>query len=176
MPFATAAWPRGWRDGAGARRRRGRVALVSDARMRALNRQYRGQNAPTDVLSFAAIGTADSVAFLRARGAPPPLALARRLRAALGPQALCRVYRRRHRHRDRRRQASGDRGRSLVPVRAARARACTACCTCSATTITIADDHGRMARLEATLRRKGGLGTGLIERQRCGSPARAGAR
>src|SRR5688500_7354778 len=27
--------------------------------------------------------------FLSARGAPPPLALARRLRAALGPQALC---------------------------------------------------------------------------------------
>lgn len=28
------------------------VALVSDARMRALNRRYRGKNRPTDVLSF----------------------------------------------------------------------------------------------------------------------------
>jgi probable rRNA maturation factor len=30
------------------------VALVSDARVRQLNTRYRGENAPTDVLSFAA--------------------------------------------------------------------------------------------------------------------------
>jgi probable rRNA maturation factor len=43
------------------------VALVSDARMRALNRQFRRKDYATDVLSFPG-----------ARGAPPPRARARR--------------------------------------------------------------------------------------------------
>ena len=37
-------------------------------------------------------------------------------------------------------------------------------------------DHGRMARLEATLRRKGGLATGLIERAAVRASLRTGAR
>ena len=40
------------------------------------------------VVSPLGVDTASASAFLNARGAPPPLALARRLRAALGPQAL----------------------------------------------------------------------------------------
>ena len=57
--------------------------------MRALNRKFRRTDKATDVLAFAADGFfADSVSIFSARGAPPPLALARRLRAALGPQAL----------------------------------------------------------------------------------------
>ena len=35
------------------------IALVSDARMRALNRQYRGKDYATDVLSFVAPGPSD---------------------------------------------------------------------------------------------------------------------
>ena len=45
-----------WLEGVAPSRVRGlvTVALVPDTRVRALNRQYRGQDKPTDVLSFAA--------------------------------------------------------------------------------------------------------------------------
>jgi probable rRNA maturation factor len=48
-----------WLRRAAPKRVRGEVtvALVSDARMRALNRMYRGKNYATDVLSFPATGS-----------------------------------------------------------------------------------------------------------------------
>jgi probable rRNA maturation factor len=55
-PAAKAAGLAAWLRRAAPRRARGEVtvALVSDARMRALNRMYRGKDYATDVLSFPA--------------------------------------------------------------------------------------------------------------------------
>ena len=52
---------RRWLSGIAPRAARGElaIALVSDARMRALNRQYRGKDYATDVLSFVAAGPSD---------------------------------------------------------------------------------------------------------------------
>ena len=102
------------------------VALVSDARMRALNRKYRRTDKATDVLAFSADGFfADSAsAFLSARGAP--LLLMRsgphqrcRSRVALTAAQGCRSL---SRGDFRLREASADR-RSLGGGRSRRARA-----------------------------------------------------
>jgi probable rRNA maturation factor len=153
------------------------VALVSDARMRALNRKYRGQNSPTDVLSFGSDqAPTDSVrisqssrrpTFSNAFGAPPPSAAAR-ARAATSRRA----------------RAAGAAvafivGDIVIATGVARRQATEAGHSYQSELRLLAlhgllhllgydhhdrRDHGRMARLEATLRRKGGLGTGLIER------------
>ena len=54
---------RRWITGVAPRAARGElaIALVSDARMRALNRQYRRKDYPTDVLSFEGEGLGDLV-------------------------------------------------------------------------------------------------------------------
>jgi probable rRNA maturation factor len=59
-PAAKAAGLAAWLRRAAPRRARGEVtvALVSDARMRALNRMYRGKDYATDVLSFPAMDSA----------------------------------------------------------------------------------------------------------------------
>jgi probable rRNA maturation factor len=103
------------------------VALVGDARMRALNRQYRRKNTSTDVLSFVAdeplgdIVIATGVARRQARDAGHSYQAELRVLALHGLLHLLGYD-----HHD-------------------------------------SKDHGRMARVEAKLRRKGGLGTGLIE-------------
>jgi probable rRNA maturation factor len=105
------------------------VALVSDARMRALNRTYRKKDAATDVLSFAAEGQlgdiviATGVARRQARSARHSYQSELRVLALHGLLHLLGYD-----HDDEK-------------------------------------DHGRMARVERTLRRKGGLATGLIERR-----------
>jgi len=116
------------------------IALVSDRRIRSLNRQFRGVDAATDVLSFPAGDTtpglragsrgaglplgdvviARGVAARQAREAGHPLATELRVLALHGLLHLC----------------GYDHER----------------------------DGGRMARLERVLRRKGGLREGLIER------------
>ena len=156
------------------------VALVSDARMRSLNHKYRGRNSPTDVLSFRADALpTDSVRIsqrsrgptsFNALGAPPPSAAARasrsrrlkavaRLRAAGAPDV-----------------SMGD---IVIATGVARRQAREAGHSYQAELRVLAlhgllhllgydhhdvTDNGRMARVEARLRRKGGLATGLIER------------
>ena len=113
------------------------IALVSDARMRTLNRSYRRQDAPTDVLSFPAalaeaapraprvlgdIVIATGVAARQAREAGHSLQAEWRVLALHGLLHLLG-----HDH-------EGP------------------------------EDNGRMARLESRLRRKGGLKAGLLTR------------
>ena len=116
------------------------IALVRDAEIRALNRRYRRKNEVTDVLSFPA-GPADSSAAVS--------------------------------------QADVSLGDLVIATGAARRQAAEAGHS-YATELKVlalhgllhllgydhhaADDHGRMRRVEARLRRKGGLGAGLIER------------
>jgi probable rRNA maturation factor len=104
------------------------VAVVPDARVRALNQRYRGQNRPTDVLSFPAgepgelgdVVIAAGVAGRQARQAGHAMAVELRVLALHGLLHLL----------------GYDHER----------------------------DAGRMARIEARLRRRGGLREGLIER------------
>jgi probable rRNA maturation factor len=115
------------------------IALVSDARMRSLNRRYRRRDRPTDVLSFPADGPdrsdgslgdiviATGVANRQARDAGHSYQSELRVLALHGLLHLLGYD-----HHD-------------------------------------PKDQGRMARLERTLRRKGGLTTGLIERAGSGS-------
>ena len=121
-----------WLSAAAPARARGAVtvALVSDQRVRALNRRYRGQDRSTDVLSFPAdepgelgdIVIALGVATRQARAAGHALTTELRVLALHG---LLHLLGYDHE-----------------------------------------DDDGRMARVEARLRRKGGLREGLIERSR----------
>jgi probable rRNA maturation factor len=116
------------------------IALASDARVRELNRTYRGVDKATDVLSFPAgeTGTLGDVVIARgvagrqARDAGHALATELRVLALHGLLHLL----------------GYDHER----------------------------DGGRMARLEARLRRKGGLREGLIERAGDAPRAAAGAR
>jgi probable rRNA maturation factor len=116
------------------------VAVARDARVRALNRRYRGVDKATDVLSFPAdeqgtlgdVIIARGVAGRQARDAGHALATELRVLALHG---LLHLLGYDHEH-----------------------------------------DGGRMARLEARLRRKGGLREGLIERADETPPARAGSK
>lgn len=119
-----------WLQGVAPARARGQVtvALAPDARVRALNRQYRRKDAATDVLSFPAdepgflgdVVIAAGVARRQARDAGHSLQTEVRVLALHG---LLHLLGYDHE-----------------------------------------DDHGRMARVERRLRRKGGLNEGLIER------------
>ncbi len=112
------------------------VAVVTDARMRALNRQFRLVDGPTDVLSFPSPGGLDlgdiaiarGVATRQAKAAGHSLATEVRVLALHGLLHL----------------AGYDH----------------------------ATDDGEMARIEARLRRKGGLPGGLIERAAPSPPRR----
>lgn len=133
------------------------IALVGDARMRALNRTFRGVDRATDVLSFPALAPA-------AGRSPDWGALARRAapRAALrelGDIAIARGVAARQ---------ARDTGHTLsIEVRVL---------ALHGLLHLLGYDHerdsGQMARLEARLRRRGGLPGGLIERARTGHDAR----
>jgi probable rRNA maturation factor len=150
------------------------VALVSDLRMRALNRQYRLSDTPTDVLSFSAdVFSADSVRISQRSRGPTPArsraATSRRARAAGAPEL----------------SIAGD---IVIATGFARRQAKEAGHSYQTELRVLAlhgllhllgydhhdrFDNGRMGRVEAALRRKGGLAVGLIERA---STPRAAAR
>lgn len=116
------------------------VAIVPDTRVRLLNRQYRRKDAPTDVLSFPA--SADRLR----RGKPPEE------RGYLGDIVIAAGVARRQ---------AADAGHSFQTELRVLAL--------HGLLHLLGYDHehddGRMARLEARLRRQGGLREGLIERQ-----------
>lgn len=152
-----------WLAGVAPRGVRGAVtiALVTDARVRQLNRQFRGVDQATDVLSFPA---ASAEAFA---AAPPDSTSAAASARASG----------RGRRRDTRQAASGDLG-DIAIARGVATRQARAAGHAVSTELRVLalhgllhllghdheTDDGAMARLEARLRRRGGLVTGLIER------------
>jgi len=115
------------------------IALVTDAEIRALNRRYRHTNQPTDVLSFPA----------------DPDAAAPDNEGALGDLAIATGVARRQA------TAAGHAYATELKVLALHGLLHLLGYDHHA-----ADDRGRMARLEARLRRAGGLEAGLIERAR----------
>jgi ssRNA-specific RNase YbeY (16S rRNA maturation enzyme) len=168
----------GWLASTAPRRVRGAVtiALVSDRRVRTLNRQYRGIDRPTDVLTFPAFARDDRrrvpIVALRAKvggsrssarsGASGP-------RIRLKPDPTYLSY------------AGADGGPFLGDVVIARgvaARQARAAGHDERTEWRVLAlhgllhllgydhdrDHGEMRRVEGRLRRKGGLDAGLIER------------
>jgi probable rRNA maturation factor len=137
------------------------IALVSDARMRSLNRRYRRKNHVTDVLSFASEETPSSPAPGFRLSAPAP----------------------RIPH-----PASRDLGDLVIATGVARRQAREAGHSYQTELRVLAlhgllhllgydhedpDDSGRMMRAEVSLRRKGGLTAGLIRRAagKSGRPA-----
>jgi probable rRNA maturation factor len=113
------------------------IALVSDAEIRALNQRYRHKNQPTDVLSFPA----------------EPDAAAPADDVSLGDLAIATGVARR--------QAS-EAGHPYATE--LKVLALHGLLHLLGYDHHAADDRGRMARLEARLRRQGGLAAGLIER------------
>ncbi len=124
------------------------IALVTDARIRALNKQYRRKDTPTDVLSFNA--DADAPAAPRACLAPRPSPLAPRF---LGDIVIATGVARRQA-----REAGHSYATELKVL------------ALHGLLHLLGYDHhdtadrGRMARLERRLRARGGLRTSLIER------------
>jgi probable rRNA maturation factor len=116
------------------------VSVVSDARIRDLNRRFRGRNRATDVLSFpSSNGCEDG---LRAIG-----------RSSLGDIVIARGVARRQA------RAAGHSERMELRVLALHG-------LLHLLGYDHESDDGQMSRVEARLRRKGGLPKGLIERER----------
>jgi probable rRNA maturation factor len=116
------------------------IALVSDARMRTLNRTYRRKDKVTDVLSFGA-------------GAEPRAARGEPRAAILGDIVIATGVARRQ---------AGESGHSYQSE--LRVLALHGLLHLLGYDHHHAADNGRMGRLEMALRKKGGLTSGLIER------------
>jgi probable rRNA maturation factor len=127
------------------------VALVSDRRVRALNRAYRRKDYATDVLSFPAFARTQNVR-ATARQAPlEPSALSPK--PFLGDIVIARGVARRQ---------AGDAGHSeRTELRVLALHG-----LLHLLGYDHEQDDGRMLRIERRLRRKGGLHEGLIERAR----------
>jgi probable rRNA maturation factor len=143
----------GWLAGVAPARARGEVtvAIVSDRRMRVLNRTFRGKDYATDVLAFVT-GSRESA--VRSRMDPGPPSLGDIVIAA----GVADRQAREHGH------ATGVEFKVL---------ALHGLLHLLGYDHEDATDHGRMARAEARLRAKAGLPTGVIARARRRS---AGAR
>jgi probable rRNA maturation factor len=124
------------------------VALLSDARVRALNRQYRGKDAATDVLSFPVEGPARA-----GRHASTPGASGFSRSNSLGDIVIATGVARRQA------KAAGHPYQTELRVLALHGLL-----HLLGYDHDHRDDRGRMARAEARLRRRGGLTAGLIER------------
>ena len=120
------------------------VAIVTDARVRALNRDYRQKDYATDVLSFPA--DADDIRV------PGPLARALGRVPHLGDIVIARGVARRQA------KAAGHAEATELRVLALHG-------LLHLLGYDHETDEGEMARVERRLRRKGGLREGLIERQ-----------
>jgi probable rRNA maturation factor len=129
------------------------IALISDTRIRALNRQYRGKDVATDVLSFPAVSPQPSALHRSSPHAPAP---GHRL---LGDIVVASGVARRQ---------ARDAGHSLLTE----LKVLTLHGLLHLLGYDHEEDAGRMQRLERRLRRAGGLRTGLIERARGSRPAR----
>ena len=121
------------------------VALVSDARVRALNRSYRRKDYATDVLSFPA--------FARLQDARVPIPF-------LGDIVIARGVARRQAREARHSEQTELKVLALHGL-------------LHLLGYDHERDGGRMQRAERRLRRKGGLREGLIERAHVGKRARA---
>jgi probable rRNA maturation factor len=145
-----------WLAGVAPRRARGQVsvALVGDRLVRRLNREYRDQDYATDVLSFP---NDDRVAGPKSVAPPTPDALPPA--PYLGEIVIARGVARRQA------RAAGHSERVELRVLALHGLL-----------HLLGFDHerdgGEMRRVEARLRRKGGLEQGLIERERPGAGRR----
>jgi probable rRNA maturation factor len=115
------------------------VALVSDARIRELNRTYRGKDDATDVLSF---GEPDALSFQPSALSPEPF---------LGEIVIARGVARRQA------REAGHSEQTELRVLALHG-------LLHLLGYDHEHDEGAMRRVEARLRRKGGLREGLIER------------
>jgi probable rRNA maturation factor len=122
------------------------VALVSDAHVRALNRRYRRKDVSTDVLSFPVAAGVDALA-----GGPDRLD--RTLAGHLGDVVIATGVARRQ---------ARDAGHAYATE--LRVLALHGFLHLLGYDHENPADAGRMARLEARLRRKGGLRAGLIDR------------
>lgn len=120
------------------------IALISDARIRSLNRQFRHTDKPTDVLSFPA----DDAAPEPAGG---PARTGRHGRSYLGDVVIASGVARRQA------QAAGHSLQTELRVLALHG-------LLHLLGYDHEHDDGRMARLERRLRARGGLREGLIER------------
>jgi probable rRNA maturation factor len=124
------------------------VALVSDARVRALNREYRGHDSTTDVLSFPALSPERPPSSRRRRRVAPVTPL-----TCLGDIVIARGVARRQA------RAAGHSQQTELRVLALHGLL-----------HLLGYDHerdaGRMERVERGLRVKGGLQAGLLERSR----------
>jgi probable rRNA maturation factor len=134
------------------------IALVSDARIRALNRQYRRKNQTTDVLSFPGSEpdlTGASVRAARSRrpGGSTPRPLSRAPRPVLGDIVIATGVARRQ---------AKEAGHSLQAE--LRVLALHGLLHLLGYDHHDRNDKGRMVRAESRLRRQGGLASGLIER------------
>jgi probable rRNA maturation factor len=130
------------------------IALVSDRRIRTLNRTYRRQDHVTDVLSFpatAATGSPSRQSTTRRSAVLPEPSTSPRTAHDLGEIVIARGLARR--------QARQARHSELTELRVL---------ALHGLLHLLGYDHerdrGRMRRLEGRLRRKGGLCEGLIER------------
>jgi probable rRNA maturation factor len=150
------------------------IALVSDARVRALNRRYRGKDYATDVLSFPAEASSPPTSSSQTTrgtrsanpvGASPDASLSRRTTRSnadsfLGDIVIARgVVRRQAR-------AAGHSDLTELRVLALHG-------LLHLLGYDHQSDQGRMRRLEVRLRRKGRLREGLIERASSRPRARA---
>jgi probable rRNA maturation factor len=137
-----------WLAGIAPARARGEVAvaLVTDGHVRTLNRRYRRKDAPTDVLSFP--GSSDGTPSTSSRRSKDE-------RRELGDIVIAKGVARRQA------REAGHAYQTELRVLALHGLL-----------HLLGFDHhdkkddGRMAKMEARLRRKGGLAAGLIERSR----------
>jgi probable rRNA maturation factor len=139
---------------------RGRVsiAIVSDRRIRALNRTYRGKDRPTDVLSFPGDPFPSTQRTRRTRRERPDSSIVSVVSDRfLGEIVIARGVARR--------QAREARHTELTEFRVLALHG-----LLHLLGYDHESDSGEMRRTEQRLRRKGGLGAGLIERTGPASP------